>query len=130
MKPLHIEQTSSTPGILFEQDRLRLRIIGQSYPDNAFAFYEPVFQWLDEYLTGYESSMLLELYFQVPYINAGSTKCILLLLEKLTVAYRSGKQVVVQWYYDGDNKVAQECAVNFQEGLELPFRLIPLEKDL
>ncbi|SHJ42608.1 DUF1987 domain-containing protein [Propionispora hippei] len=130
MKPLHIEQTSSTPGVLFEPDRHRLKIIGQSYPDNAFAFYGPVFQWLDEFLAECESSILLELYFQIPYINAGSTKCILLLLEKLTAAYRSGKQVVVQWYYDGDSEVAQECAVKFQEDLELPFRLIPLEEDV
>lgn len=130
MKPLHIEPTSSTPGVLFEQARHRLKITGQSYPDDAFAFYEPVFQWLDEYLAGCESSVLLELYFQIPYINAGSTRCILLLLEKLAAAYRSGRQVAVQWYYDGENNVAQECAVNFREDLELPFRLIPLEQDV
>lgn len=129
MKPLHIEQTSSTPGILFEQDRLRLKIIGQSYPDGAFAFYQPVFQWLDDYLAGCEKAMLLELHLQMPYINASSTRCILLLLDKLAAAYRSGKQVAVQWHYDGDNQVAQECAMKFQEGLELPFRLITPEQD-
>ena len=43
MSNLYIEQTKSTPRIQFEADSNKLRIEGQSYPENAFKFYEPVF---------------------------------------------------------------------------------------
>jgi len=126
MECLLIEKTKSTPAISFDPKSYKLTIEGQSYPENAFKFYEPLFSWLDEYLEQLEQATVLELYFHMPYINTSSSKCIMMLLEKLENAYHEGKKVSVRWYYDEENEIALECAEEFKEDLNLPFEISPV----
>ena len=128
MQALVIEQTKSTPAIHFDPANNHLSIKGQSYPENSFKFYEPVFIWLDEYLAQIEQQVTVQIYFHMPYINTSSSKCLMMLLEKLESAYRKGKQVGVLWYYDPENETAMECAEDFREDMTLPFELRPLEE--
>lgn len=128
MERLYIEQTKSTPKIQFDPEIHKLRIEGQSYPENAFKFYEPILAWLDTYLAGVDRQIVLEIYFHMPYINTSSSKCIMMLLEKLENAYQNGKQVAVRWYYDIENDTAVECAEEFKEDLFVPFEITPLEE--
>lgn len=128
MDALIIEKTKSTPQIEFDPQSYKLRIEGQSYPENAFKFYEPILGWLDKYLQQLEHSMVLEIYFHMPYINTSSSKCIMMLLEKLEEAHQFGKTVTVRWYYDQDNETALECAEEFKEDLTIPFDICALEE--
>jgi hypothetical protein len=106
-----------------------MRIEGQSYPENAFKFYEPVFAWLDNHLRRVEQEVVLEIYFHMPYINTSSSKCIMMLLEKLEEAYKDGQKIVIRWYYDSDNDMALDCAEEFKEDLTLPFEITPVEEE-
>lgn len=128
MEGLYIEKTKSTPAIQFNAEDHKLRIEGQSYPENAFKFYEPVFAWLDKYLPQIEQEVILEIYFHMPYINTSSSKCVMMLLEKLESAHQAGKRVVVRWYYEVENDTALECAEEFKEDLVLPFEITPVEE--
>ncbi len=128
MEVLYIEKTKSTPKIEFDPHNGKMLITGQSYPENAFKFYEPIFTWLDEYLQQLEQAVILEMYFHMPYINTSSSKCIMTLLEKLENAYREGKNVAVRWHYDVENDMALECAEEFKEDLELPFEINPVKE--
>jgi hypothetical protein len=128
MEALVIEQTKSTPAIYFDPVANLLSIKGQSYPENSFKFYEPVFAWLDEYLSQVEQQVTAQINFHMPYVNTSSSKCLMMLLEKLENAHQNGKQVGVLWYYDPENETALECAEDFKEDLTLPFDLQPLEE--
>lgn len=125
MERLYIERTKSTPEIQFDPQNCKLHIEGQSYPENAFKFYEPIFAWLEEYLQQLEREAVLEIYFHMPYINTSSSKCIMMLLEKLESAYQEGKKISVRWYYDAENEIALECAEEFKEDIALPFDIAP-----
>lgn len=129
MSSLYIEKTKSTPKIQFDLQSYRMRIEGQSYPENAFKFYEPVFAWLDNHLRQVEQEVVLEIYFHMPYINTSSSKCIMMLLEKLEEAYKDGQKIVIRWYYDSDNDMALDCAEEFKEDLTLPFDITPVEEE-
>jgi Domain of unknown function (DUF1987). len=129
MENLYIGKTKSTPEINFEPEKAKLKIEGQSYPENAFKFYEPVLTWLDEYLRQLDHEVVLEIYFHMPYINTSSSKCVMMLLEKLEDAYRNGKKVAVRWYYEQENEMALECAEEFKEDLTLPFATCALKEE-
>ena len=60
MQKLFIEQTKGSPRIDFDPESNTLVMQGQSYPENAFKFYEPVFKWVDDYLAGCKASILIE----------------------------------------------------------------------
>lgn len=131
MDKLNIECTKSTPEIRFDAEHHKLMIRGQSYPENAFKFYEPILKWIDDYLAEIQggSDVVLELQLQLPYMNTSSTKCFFMLLEKLEEAYQSGMKVAVRWYYNVDNDSELECAEEFKEDLKLPFDIIPKKED-
>ena len=123
MRELYIEKTKSTPEVRFDPQNNKLVIDGQSYPENAFKFYEPIFTWLEEYLQDARQGVVLEFYYYMPYINTSSSKCIMMLLEKLEIAHQRGQAVSVRWYYDAENEMALECAEEFKEDLTLPFHI-------
>ena len=123
MRELYIEKTKSTPEVRFDPQNNTLAINGQSYPENAFKFYEPIFTWLEEYLQDARQGVVLEFYYYMPYINTSSSKCIMMLLEKLENAHQRGQAVSVRWYYDAENEMALECAEEFKEDLTLPFQI-------
>lgn len=124
LQAIHLEATRSTPEIRFDPVANQLSINGQSYPENAFAFYQPLLQWIDDYFVQLAPGAEVSVELQLPYINTTSTKCLLMLLEKLDAAYEDGKQVAVRWLYDEDNESELECAEEFKEDLTLPFQII------
>lgn len=124
MDRLYIEKTKGTPMIDFNPDNNVLKIEGQSYPENAFKFYEPVLKWIDEFLENTQGEILIEIDFHLPYINSSSSKCIMMLLERFDSAYSDGRNIKVNWYYDADNESSLECAEEFKEDLMLPFNLL------
>jgi hypothetical protein len=120
---MNIQATRSTPEIRFDPDNHHLAIEGQSYPENAFTFYQPLLQSLDSYLEELTEEGELTVELRLPYINTSSTKCFLMLLEKLDQAYADGKKISVHWIYDEDNESELECAEEFKEDLSLPFHI-------
>jgi len=126
MQLLFIEQTKGTPQIDFNPQTNLLKIKGQSYPENAFKFYEPILNWVDEYLTVAEGEILINIEFNLPYINTSSSKCIMMFFEKLEKAHSIGKNVIVNWFYDLENERELECAEEFKEDVTVPFNIIPI----
>ncbi|UJF34667.1 DUF1987 domain-containing protein [Paenibacillus hexagrammi] len=124
MQAIHIEGSRSTPEIHFDPVLNTLSVKGQSFPENAFKFYEPILAWLDMYLEQLQQEVTVKFELMLPYINTSSTKCFMTLLEKLDEAHAAGKNVQLFWYYDMENESEFECAQEFKEDLNLPFHLI------
>ncbi|WHH58518.1 DUF1987 domain-containing protein [Petroclostridium sp. X23] len=124
MDKLYIEQTKGTPQVDFNPDTGILILKGQSYPENAFKFYEPIFKWTEEFLEQVHGQITIEIDFSLPYINSSSSKCIMMLLDKFEDAFNEGKKVTINWYYDEDNESSFECAEEFKEDLTLPFYIL------
>lgn len=120
MSGLAIEQTKSTPAVMFDPAHQVLGILGESYPENSFAFYAPVFRWMEAELPHLAR---LRVDVNVSYMNSSSTKCILDLLEMLSAAHASGKEIAVHWYYDRDNPRALDLAEEFREDCDFPFHI-------
>ncbi len=120
MRTLDIEQSASTPRIIFQPDERVLLIRGESYPENSFEFYAPVAGWLKEYLAG-ESTLNLDI--NVSYLNSSSTKCMLDLLDILEEAHCKGARISLVWRYDQENPRSLDLAQEFQEEVTLPFAI-------
>lgn len=125
MDKLSIPDTKSTPQVLLDPDNNTIFLQGQSYPENAFKFYEPILQWVDDYLVQLDTTAEVTIDFHFPYINTSSSKCLMMLLEKFDDAYQQGKKLTLNWFYQEDNENELECAEEFKEDLHLPFQLIP-----
>jgi hypothetical protein len=125
MKKLYIEPAKSSPEVVFDSVTNILSLSGQSYPENAFKFYEPLFKWVDEYLVRVDQVVEVKINLILPYVNTSSSKCIMMLLEKFENAFHAGKNIILNWYYHIDNESELECAEEFKEDLSFPFNILP-----
>lgn len=117
--------TKSKPYIELNCQENKLVFKGQSYPENAYSLYEPVYKWVDEYLSSV-GDVETTVEFYLSYINTSSTKCLLTLLEKLNTAYLQGKKLLINWYYDEDNGFDYDMGVDFKEDIDIPFSFISI----
>jgi hypothetical protein len=129
MNILQIEATKSSPAIFFDPERGLLRISGESYPENAAAFYTPVFAWLKEYLAGMVSGQKIRIEMNVPYFNSSTSKVFLNFFDLLEAEAEKGTPVEVNWTYEEDNETALECGEDFQEEMRaMTFNLVTISE--
>ena len=111
--------TVSTPWVKLDLERWRIDLVGDSYPANSFEFYQPIVQWLNEFLEHTEQPVHVEL--ELTYVNTGSIKSMLDLFDLLEDAFQTGRAITVRWKYDSRNKRALETAEEFCEDVTFPF---------
>lgn len=122
MDALELPATTRTPQVSFNFPEHRLRLIGESYPEDVTSFYNPLFDALDEYLNGFSGKCRFD--FELIYFNSSSAKAIMLLMDKLDDAACRGCEVDVYWFYDPEDDTMEELGVDFGEDLrKVNFRL-------
>ena len=114
---LEIQATSRTPSVAFDFAANRLKIAGESYPEDVTEFYGPVFAALDDYL-GALGTGGCRFDFELIYLNSSSAKAVMMLMDKLDAAAKNGASVDVYWSYDREDDTMQELGEEFGEDLE------------
>jgi hypothetical protein len=117
MPNLKIAATERSPEVDFDFDDHRLRLSGESYPEDVSAFYGPVFEALDRYLRQLgDGGCVFD--FELIYFNSSSAKAIMSLVERLDEVAAKGAAVTVNWYYDEEDDTMRELGQEFGEDLE------------
>lgn len=126
MDNLYIEATQSSPKVELNATSHILEFSGQSYPENASKFYQPILAWVKNHLENVDKQQLVTGKFNIKYFNTSSSKAIMDLLDFFDEACEAGKNVEINWYYHEENELALECGEEFQEEFSMPFKLIEL----
>lgn len=116
MDNLIIEKTISTPNINFNYDMRKLIISGESFPENAAKFYQPVMNWIKEYLGEIEEETEVE--FEIIYFNSSTSKIFMMIFSLFDQEAEKGKNISINWIASEDNETAIECGEEFEEDLE------------
>ncbi len=103
---LNIPATATTPKIAWDDEAKTLSVSGESYPENSFAFYAPVFEWLSQTLP---------------------TAAALRLSVDVREAADRGCAASITWLYEEDNEWARDLAEEFLEDVEIPFTIVPVK---
>lgn len=125
MKLLILEGTNITPDISFDAETGKLSLKGRSIPENALEFYQPIFEWLDNYLEAPKSKTVVHVQFD--YFNTSSSKCILDVLKRIDKVDEAGHDVLVKWYYDENDEDMMEAGEDYSALLNSPFELLVIE---
>lgn len=125
MDTLTIQPGTSTPAVDFDPTTGVLKLEGESFPENSFEFYKPVKAWLARFLAGGVTPVILEL--RLSYLNTGSTKSVMDILDMLEAAHGSGRIVSVHWYYEREDERALEAAEELKEEVTLPFHITAVD---
>ncbi len=116
MENLVVQATEYTPYIAFDAESNLLEIKGYSYPENAMAFYAPMFEWLHGYFLHLQSQADILLNIEIVYFNSSSSKVLLDLFDLLNEqTLDKGIQSTVNWIYEEEDEDMLEFGQEFQE---------------
>ncbi len=88
-------------------------------------FYDPVFSWLEEYLSQVERHQEIIVNIELSYFNSSSSKVVMDFLDLFEEVASEGKNITVNWIYDEDIEEALEFGEEFGEELEsVTFNLV------
>ena len=124
MENFHIEGSTYIPRVDFNFQSGVLEIEGESYHEYTMEFFQPIFNWLEEYLA--ESGRKVTLNFRMSYFNTSSSRRFLEILTMLE-DYQNDKDgdVTVNWYYEENDVDMLESGEEYSDDVDLNFNLIP-----
>lgn len=108
MNPLQIPATASSPEVDFRFDAHELLLRGESFPENAAAFYGPVIAALREFLALPDVDRTLVVQVALTYFNSSSTKMLFTLFDLLDKAASAGRRVRLDWLHDSEDDTIRE----------------------
>ena len=120
MDKVQIQKTKNSPEIIMNFDTGELEILGESYPENAVAFYKPVFEWLNKATAAKKT---IKLTFKLDYFNTSSSKCVIDILDNLDKYFSNGGKAEVVWYYKKDDDDMMETGEEFSSDIKVPFKI-------
>jgi hypothetical protein len=125
---VHIPATKETPEVVVDPSKMSFRLSGESYPENAMAFYAPVRNQLEALLSRPAANDGIEAHFNLRYFNSSSTKLIRGLIGMLHRRAAEGARIVAHWYHDPDDDMMAEFGADLKDEFDaLDFRLIEAE---
>lgn len=102
MDNILLEETESSPKVIMDKERGFIEFTGKSYPENTFAFYRPITEWLKYYLKTYEkNNEEILINFKFLYFNSATTQIIFEMLDIVEGAEIDG--VKINWFYDSES---------------------------
>lgn len=126
MDKILIEGTERTPHVEFDFSARRLSMKGESYPEDAAAFFGPILQSMREFVgAGGAQPVVLDL--EMSYFNSSSAKALMNLFLLLEKAAQQGMPVTINWWYHEDDDTILESGEDFAEDFEKAvFKLCPI----
>jgi len=116
MENLYLAPTPSSPEVDFKFDQHQLHLRGESYPENAAAFYGEILRQLRAYLAGCTAQQVT-VNIALAYFNSSSTKMLFNMIEALNDAVAAGNSITVNWFHDEED----DTILEFGEELSSDF---------
>lgn len=128
MKKLHVLPKKDSPEVVFDPQTGDFSIVGISHPENISNFFDPVMNWLDEYIKELRKSekttvkpIKLRLFFK--YINSASYKYLITFLQKMNEFVELGLPVTLEWQYEPEDEDMRDAGYELVEysNSKIPF---------
>lgn len=124
MEELKILPTKNTPEVLLNPGGI-IRIKGRSIHENVNDFFQPVEEWISNYVRTPADITSVDL--NLEYFNSASAKIFIHILQKVTYVSLKHKKFIINWYYeDGDDDIL-ERGEYFASVLDVRFNFIKIK---
>ena len=118
---IFIEGTNQTPLIHFDTEENIFKISGRSLPEDVNKFYNPIREWITDYVKNPNSDT--ELVFDLEYFNSSSARIIVKMLVELERIKETNNKIKVIWQYKEEDELMYDRGIEIQSVLRLPFEL-------
>lgn len=112
---LILPSTGSSPEVDFRFGAHTLALKGESYPENAAAFYSEIIARTKAYLASLAAGQTVTVNVALTYFNSSSTKMLFTLFSALNDAAEAGTPVVLNWQHDVDDDTILEFGAELHD---------------
>ncbi len=120
MQDFLINGTKRTPQVKLENGTIHFS--GRSVPADPAVFYQPIYNWINEYHQKGLISTNIILNFE--YINTASTKWIFNILKVLGKADKAHEKLNVTWYFEEGDDDMFDLGNIFQSLVPTDFKFV------
>ena len=121
MNPIYIDATDEAPNVKLDAINGIFEISGRSVITNVIAFYNPILNWLDEYLKSPNEKTCFK--FKMDYFNTASSKCILDIILKIEVISKIS-DVTIRWHYQSNDDDMMEAGKEYADIVDVNIVLV------
>jgi len=114
MENLIINQTDITPLVDFNGETHVLKMTGESYPENAARFYDPVLRWIEAFMTA-DSNRAIVAQFELTMFNSSTAKILMDIVDALNDGAGKEKSITLIWLYHEINDLIEEFGNDLKE---------------
>ena len=128
MNKLILAATETTPQVTLDHLQNKFEIMGESCPEDSKKFYNPIFEWMEEYKkylyfmndqSGVKKNLVF--IFHLSYVSSSALKYTYNLLQKIEELKPLCESVTIKWLYDKDDVDMEENGTEFSTMVNLSF---------
>lgn len=97
-----------------------IEIKGRSTIENSLAFYQPIYEWLNNYLLSPASATTINIHFE--YFNTSSSRWVFKILKKVEAEAKTLENLQINWHYADED--IQDAGEDFASIINLPISLV------
>lgn len=122
MLPIILDETQDTPKVILDTKSDKFWFSGTSIPENSKKFYEPIIQWVTDYIKQPNKETVVS--FKMKYFNTSSTKSLLDIMDLFKELAREGKPLIINWYFPEEDEDMYEAGIGFSKMVRFPFNFL------
>lgn len=122
MENLEIAGTIKTPTITMNGENGSMLLEGRSNPENARSLFQPVIDWLEEYVK--HPAQRTDLKINLELFNTSSSKYLLEVLRKVRFLADNNYETSVTWMYEEDDLEMLDTAEAYEMMTGLRFEKV------
>lgn len=123
MIDLNITPTLRTAKVSFDSNQGILEFSGISIPENADAFFQPVYNWLEKLQVIHKSDVTVRI--NLTYFNTSSVRHLLIILKTLITGFPD--RIRIEWIYESDDEEIRERGEQLSEVVKFPFAFVVVD---
>jgi len=123
MESLIIEGGANSPSVNFNSETGEFKIFGRSIPEHPIEIFEPIENWVLDYLKNLPNKICLSIYLD--YLNTHSTGRLLLLMRILESYYNKNRNtdISIIWNIEDEDEDMEDLGYEIKTLLDLPMEL-------
>jgi hypothetical protein len=122
MENLEIAGTIKTPTITMNGENGSMLLEGRSNPENARSLFQPVIDWLEEYVK--HPARRTDLKINLELFNTSSSKYLLEVLRKIRYLNDNNYETNITWMYEEDDLEMLDTAEAYEMMTGLSFEKV------
>ncbi len=120
MEKFSREGTYRTPSVSCDADAGVIEIRGKSTPENTYSFYQPLAEWIIEYMNAPAKPTVVNV--ELEYVNTSSSKWLYSIFKELTKLHNEETGLIINWHYSDED--IEEVGKDLGSMLNLPINYI------